>query len=321
MPGPLTPLPGKFAIHTYNNYRLTAVDGGGRTTDAIRTDSGFFTSDIEPFQQFTLWRDPSRYHPDSSNQGKWYHRYAIQTANGNYLTAVGGGGSNDPNAIHTDATQARAWEMFGIVNGLTPGDTEFFPVTSDANAAFVVASGNYLTAVGGGGKTSNALHTDATQVRGWEWFQPVRVGYDLGDGLSYFMVPLSGARPLVAVNGGGETQLAISMMGINQNHPLQYAVFRFEKQPNNTYALRTASGNYVTADQGGGRQAGLDTLQTNRTQPREWEQFVFFHGGIEDGNFVIQTHEGSCIGGYPVSWATNVPPETAARFRLVLASF
>ncbi|MBO4221983.1 hypothetical protein [Bradyrhizobium neotropicale] len=315
MPGPLTPLPGKFAIQTWKGNRLTAVDGGGRRTDAIRTDSEF-GSDIEPFQQFTLWRDPSRYHPDPADQGKWYHRYAIQTANGNYLTADGGGGSNNPNAIQTDRTQARAWEMFGIVNGLTPGsDNSLF----DANAAFVVASGHYLTAVGGGGKTSDPLHTDAKEVRQWEWFKLARVGHDLGDALSYFIVPISGGRPLAAVNGGGETKNAISMLGVDPFQPLQRAVFRLERQPNNTYALRTANGNYVTANQGGGRQAGPDTLQTNRTQPREWEQFVFFHGGKEDGTFVIQTHEGSCIGQGPLTWATNAPPETAARFTLILA--
>jgi hypothetical protein len=53
MPGPLTPLPGKFAIQTFKGYRLTAVDGGGRRTDAIHTDS-VFGSEIEPFHQFTL---------------------------------------------------------------------------------------------------------------------------------------------------------------------------------------------------------------------------------------------------------------------------
>jgi hypothetical protein len=198
-------------------------------------------------------------------------------------------------------------------------------VPAGASAAFVVASGNYLTAVGGGGKTSDPLHTDAKEVRQWEMFQLVGVGHDLGDALSYFIVPQHNATPLAAINGGGETKNAIFPLGVGPfpNQPLPRAVFRLERQPNNTYALRTSNGNYVTADQGGGRQADPDTLQTNRTQPREWEQFVFFHGGKEDGTFVIQTHEGSCIGRIDLQarggWPTNAPPETAERFTLVLA--
>ncbi len=325
MPGPLTPLPGKFAIKTYNGHRLTAVDGGGRSTDAIHTDS-VLGSDIGPFDIFTLWRDPSRYHPDPSDPEKWYHQYAIQTANGNYLTADAGGGSNSPNAIQTDRTQALGWEMFGILNEFTPGVSPFSEIEPGVRAAIVVASGNYLTAVSGGGKNFDPLHTDATEVRQWELFQLVRLDYDLGSALSYFIVPSSFGTPLTAVNGGGETKNAILPLGVGPQQPLSRAVFRLERQPNNTYALRTSNGHYVTADQGGGREATADgdTLQTNRTQPQAWEQFVFFHGGKNDGTFVIQTHEGSCIGrnyNFNYSWATNVPTAKAERFTLVLAGF
>jgi hypothetical protein len=40
-----------------------------------------------PFDRFTLWSDPVRYHPGPE------HRYAIQTANGNYLTAAAADGA------------------------------------------------------------------------------------------------------------------------------------------------------------------------------------------------------------------------------------
>jgi hypothetical protein len=129
--------------------------------------------------------------------------------------------------------------MFGIVNALTPGVVS---VPAGASAAFVVASGNYLTAVGGGGKTSDPLHTDAKEVRQWEMFQLVGVGHDLGDALSYFIVPQHNATPLAAINGGGETKNAIFPLGVGPfpNQPLPRAVFRLERQPNNTYALRTS---------------------------------------------------------------------------------
>jgi hypothetical protein len=43
----------------------------------------------------------------------------IQTFNGHYLTAVGGGGRNY-DVIHSDATQARDWEQFRFIE-LPPG--------------------------------------------------------------------------------------------------------------------------------------------------------------------------------------------------------
>jgi hypothetical protein len=37
--------------------------------------------------------------------------------------------------------------------------------------ALKTVSGNYITAVGGGGRTSDVLHTDATRVGAWEKFR------------------------------------------------------------------------------------------------------------------------------------------------------
>jgi hypothetical protein len=37
--------------------------------------------------------------------------------------------------------------------------------------ALQTANGNYVTAVGGGGRVSDAIHSDATAVRGWEKFR------------------------------------------------------------------------------------------------------------------------------------------------------
>ena len=37
--------------------------------------------------------------------------FAIQTVNGHFLTAVGGGGRTT-DVIHSDATQVQAWELF-----------------------------------------------------------------------------------------------------------------------------------------------------------------------------------------------------------------
>ncbi|GAQ59389.1 fascin domain-containing protein [Streptomyces acidiscabies] len=83
--------------------------------------------------------------------------YGLRTSNGNYLTAVGGGGQASADAIHTDATVLSTWEEF-----------RFF---SNPNLIQVV-DGHLLTAVGGGGRTTEALHTDATLATfgSWELF-------------------------------------------------------------------------------------------------------------------------------------------------------
>jgi hypothetical protein len=87
----------------YNGTLLQAMGGGGRIKDALHA--------TEPptgnWGKFTLIRQG-----DGS--------YAIQTANGNFITAVGGGGlsSGPPNSdnLHTDATQIQAWEKFRFVD-------------------------------------------------------------------------------------------------------------------------------------------------------------------------------------------------------------
>jgi len=84
---------------------------------------------------------------------------SIQTFNTrNFLTAVGGGGRTT-DVIHTDATVARSWETFTLVDA---GD--------GVHVGIKTVSGNFLTAVGGGGRTTDVIHSDATQVQAWELF-------------------------------------------------------------------------------------------------------------------------------------------------------
>ena len=84
---------------------------------------------------------------------------SIQTFNTrNFLTAVGGGGRTS-DVIHTDATVARSWETFRLVNA---GD--------GVHVGIQTVNGHFLTAVGGGGRTADVIHSDATQVQAWELF-------------------------------------------------------------------------------------------------------------------------------------------------------
>ena len=84
----------------------------------------------------------------------------IQTVNtGNFLTAVGGGGRTT-DVLHTNATVARSWEAFTLVDA---GD--------GVHVGIRTLTGNLLTAVGGGGRTTDVIHSDATQVQSWELFR------------------------------------------------------------------------------------------------------------------------------------------------------
>lgn len=137
--GPIT-----CSIMTYNGHYLTAVGGGGRTTDVIHSDATLVGS----WEKFTLV-DPGEGAPI---------RYGVRTTNGHYLTVVGGGG-RITDVIHSDATQVLAWEkltMIGLGSGVYGIQT---------------IDGHYLTAVGGGGRITDVIHSDATTIRSWEQFR------------------------------------------------------------------------------------------------------------------------------------------------------
>ena len=138
------------AIQTVNGHYLTAVGGGGRTTDVIHTDA----KQARAWEKFTL---------EDLDLGTSPITYGIKTSNGHYLTAVGGGGRIS-DVIHSDATQPRAWEQF-VFESLGNGWYDIKTV-----------NGHYLTATGGGGHSTEVpetIHSDATKVDSWEKFMPI----------------------------------------------------------------------------------------------------------------------------------------------------
>ena len=131
-------------FQTVNGHYLTAVGGGGRTTDVIHTDA----TRIGSWEKFTLI---------DSGTGTPVIQYGLLTTNGHYLTAVGGGGRTT-DVIHSDATHLLGWEYFTL-NSLGGGVYDIQTL-----------DGHYVTAVGGGGRTTDTIHSDATRVGAWEKF-------------------------------------------------------------------------------------------------------------------------------------------------------
>jgi hypothetical protein len=142
-PAALSPLTCTIRTNNTGNY-LTAVGGGGRTTDVLHTDA----IRADAWEQFTF--------VDAGDGGSVIH-YGIRTITGNYLTAVGGGGRN-VDVIHSDATHLQAWEQFTLI------------ALGGGVYAIQTVDGHFLTAVGGGGRTTDVIHSDATHILSWEMF-------------------------------------------------------------------------------------------------------------------------------------------------------
>lgn len=94
-------------------------------------------------------------------------QYGLQTINGNYLTAVEGGGKID-DAIYSDGRAIGPWERFTLVS-------QWPDLAPAVQYALQTVNCCYLTAVDGGGKLTDTVHTDATAIGPWERFVLVPV--------------------------------------------------------------------------------------------------------------------------------------------------
>jgi len=137
-------------IQAFDGHYLSAIGGGGRTTDVIETNRTVAST----WETFTLINSFDGVSPT--------HR-GIRTATGNFLTAVGGGGRTT-DVIHSNATQIQAWEKFTFVPLGAGGSTGWYAIQT--------IDGHYLTAVnsGGIGSAVEAIHSNATQIQAWEEF-------------------------------------------------------------------------------------------------------------------------------------------------------
>ncbi|OKH82701.1 hypothetical protein EB75_11580 [Mycobacterium sp. ST-F2] len=147
-----TPTKTNCTFKTANGHYVTAVNSGGLTGlgqpsfDVIHTDA----VRVGTWETFSL-----------VDAGDGTH-YGIRAFDGHYLTAVGGGGRTT-DVIHSDATQLQGWEKFTITKlPSAPGGQTVYSIGT--------IDGHFLTAVGGGGRTTDTIHSDATVANGWEQF-------------------------------------------------------------------------------------------------------------------------------------------------------
>ncbi len=150
--------------------------------------------------------------------------------------------------------------------------------------AFMTANGHFLTAVGGGGKPSEAVHTDATQIGGWEKFSFVRPDRNP----SVLAIRTNNGHYLTAVGGGGKTQDAIHSDAYQSIGDWEF--FTLVDQGDGSYAIRTSAGRYLTAVGGGGFTAG--SVHTDATQVSAWEKWriVQLDNVVSGWQYTIQTY-------------------------------
>jgi hypothetical protein len=194
--------------------------------------------------------------------------------------------------------------------------------------------------VGGGGKTMDAIHTDAVTANFWEYFWIWKCG-DLGSGYQYTINEHDLSGSVFAYGGGGRVATregvfvagAIGLLTDYTQRPVPFnndwQKFKLIQQSDGSYALQTSNGiNYVTAIRGGGLSSGTQTyddLVTDRTQVQAWERFRFVDQG--DCTYAIQTVSGYYLGKTRAApgtalgvFSTDVDDiKNATKFRLVMS--
>lgn len=128
--------------------------------------------------------------------------------------------------------------------------------------------GRYLTAVGGGNRTSDVLHTDAVRASTWEKFKLI----DSGDGTSpinYGIQTMDG-HFLTAVGGGGRITDVIHSNAVRLQ---AWERFQLYSLGGGQYAIRTNNGHFLTATGGGGQI--VDAIHSDATRIDSWEKFRF----------------------------------------------
>lgn len=141
------------------------------------------------------------------------------------------------------------------------------PVT----CAIKTVKGYYLTAVGGGGRIHDVIHTDATRVGSWEKFTLI----DTEEGGSVVRYGLKTVRGnyLTAVGRGGRITDVIHS---DATELRDWEKFTLISLGRGWYAIKTASGHYLTAVGGGGRTT--DVIHSDATRIAAWEKFRFVCG-------------------------------------------
>ena len=170
-----------------------------------RAGTGLPPTSTDPYSRRGTGLPPKSTNPDLGVVGV----VALRTFNGDFVTAIGGGGGpKEPNcnpgavALHDDATRIGPWETFKLVSLHSSGGPTH-------RYAFQTSNGkNYVTAVDGGGIGASSsgypgseMLTNATRIGPAEAFRIIPVGSATSKRVA-IQTP-DGKHYVSAVNGGG----------------------------------------------------------------------------------------------------------------------
>jgi hypothetical protein len=177
-------------------------------------------------------------------------------------------GTDSPDGCGSNSDYDVTWTVRSVMaSRISPG----------TRYAIQVPSGQYLTAVNGGGiagEPGNRLpfHTDATQIGPWEKFKFINLG-----GASYAIQTVNGNYVTVVNAGGLEGPANGLPLHTDATQLGPWETFTLFSAETDYYAIKTATGNYVTAVNGGGivgEPGNQLPLHTDATQIGPWEQFT-----------------------------------------------
>jgi hypothetical protein len=137
--------------------------------------------------------------------------------------------------------------------------------------AIKTVNGHYLTAVDGGGRITDVLHTNATIVQSWEKFALVDTG--TGGSIHYYGIRTVNGHYLTAVGAGGRSTDVIHSDATQLQN---WEKFRFNPLGGDVYDIQTYNGHFLTAVDGGNRIT--DTIHSDAIRVGSWERFTVVCG-------------------------------------------
>jgi hypothetical protein len=161
--------------------------------------------------------------------------------------------------------------------GMSTSNAGAAVAAAPANCVIRTYTGDYVTAVGGGGRETDVLHTNATQIGSWERFALVPAGNGM------VAIQTVDGHYLTAVGGGGLFDGNPSDSVIHSDAPWIRDWEKFTLVPLNNgrtfaYAIRTFNGYELSAFNGGGQTQGQLVMESNATGTTTWEQFQVICG-------------------------------------------
>lgn len=139
---------------------------------------------------------------------------------------------------------------------------------SFSTCAFQTSKGNYLTVVGGGARTTDVIHTNATRIGAWEKLKLINVP-DTGN---VYVLQTDTGHLLTAVNSGGLTTADTpDVLHSNASRRFAWERFTIHNIGGDVVAIQAPDGHYLTAVDGGNRTKGA--LNSNATRVGTFEKF------------------------------------------------